>query len=333
MLKRVEKKFYVLFIGLFFVFACNIGTTAPAEPAFDATKAVLELEATSMALQLTQTTMDNQAKPSPTVAPTLVPPTAPAEVAPTTAPSATEAPAMSEDFDTWMKSASILLFEDMAGSTDRRRYVNQALNGMGLKYVDVNDALGDYKNQILSGGPGGKGWDLIISAKENRNEVQGEFYEYLNTAINNGSAVIIEEWNMGGIGGGKLSKVTGKCGVKFDKDWIAKEIDDHLIFPINGTNPIHHIPNSGISLTNPTIYWGSYPGSRMKLTPGSEAIPLWGLYPNTQNSALTAVSCVDGRLIIQTYSTHSFGEDRVIRMWENYIYNTLKARYDYLASQ
>ncbi len=334
MFRKVDKKFSILLIGLFFVFACNIGAPASTIPdsAFDATKVVMELEATAMALQLTQSAMSNQ--PAPPAAPTMaLPLQATAAIVPTMAIAPTEAPAMSEDFETWMRSASILLFEDMAGSTDRRRYVNQALNGMGLKYVDVNDALGDYKNQILSGGPGGRGWDLIISAKELRNEVQGEFYEYLNTAINNGSAVIIEEWNMGGIGGGKLSKVTGKCGVKFDKDWIAKEIDDHLIFPINGTNPIHHIPNSGISLTNPTRYWGLYPGSRMKLTPGSEAIPLWGLYPNTQNSALTAVSCVDGRLIIQTYSTHSYGEDRVIRMWENYIYNTLKARYDYLASQ
>lgn len=336
MLKRIDKKFYILLIGLFFVFACNIGTPS-AEPSFDATKAVLELEATSMALQLTQSTMDNQAKPPPTVAPTLVPalaqPTAPAQVAPTTAPPPTEAPAMSEDFDTWMKSASILLFEDMAGSIDRRRYVNQALNGMGLKYVDVNDALGNYKNQILSGGPGGKGWDLIISAKELRDGVQGEFYIYLYDALNQGSGVIIEEWQMDDIGGGKLSRITGKCGVALDKNWIEYDIEDHLIFPIDGTHPIHHTPNSGIALTNPTGYWiWTDLGDRMKLTPGSEATPLWGLYPNTKNSALTAVVCIEDRLIIQTYSTHSYGEDRVIRMWENYIYNTLKARYNYLAS-
>ena len=337
MFAKTDKKFYMLFIGLVFAFACSIGapaSTTPAEPAFDATKAILELEATSMALKLTQSAMDNQSAPPPTVAPTLAPPTAAVPVAPTLASTLVEVPAMSEDFETWMKSASILLFEDMAGSTDRRRYVSQALSGMDLKYVDVGDALGDYKNQILSGGPGGRGWDLIISAKELRDGVQGEFYVYLYDALNQGSGVIIEEWNMDDIGGGKLSRITSKCGVKLDKDWFESDIEDHVIFPIDGTHPVHHTPNSGVSLTNPTGYWiWTDLGDRMKLTPGSEATPLWGLYPNTQNSSLTAVACIDDRLIIQTYSTHSYGENRVIQIWENYIYNTLKARYDYLASQ
>ena len=331
-----NKKLFFILIGLIFVFACSLGAPAPAEPAFDATKAVLELEATAMALQLTQSAMNNQLAPpaAPPVAqqqPTVAPPVA---APPTVSVVNTQAPAMSEDFETWMKSASILLFEDMAGSVDRRRNINQALNGMGLRYTDVADALGNYKSEINSGGPGGKGWDLIISGKELREGVQGEFYVYLNDAINQGSAVIIEEWDMDDIGGGKLGRITGKCGVKLDRDWIGAPIEDHMIFPIDGTHPVHHTPNEGISLTNATGYWlGMDLGDRMKLTPGSEAIPLWGLYPNTHNSALTAVSCIEGRVIIQTYSTHSYGEDRVIRMWENYIYNTLQARYDYLASQ
>ena len=327
-----DKKIFFLLSGMIFVFACNLGTPTPTEPAFDATKAVLQLEATSMVLQLTQSAMGNQAAPP--AAPTSAPPPQATSIPPTAEIPPTSPPVMSEDFDTWMKSASILLFEDMSGAVDRRRYINQALNGMGLGYVDVADALGDYKNQILSGGPGGGGWDLIISGKELRDGVQGEFYDYLNTAINQGSAVIIEEWNMDGIGGGKLSRIMGKCGVEFERDWIGKPIEDHLIFPIDGTNPVHHTPNEGVALTNPTGYWlGMDLGDRMRLSPGSEAVPLWGLYPNTRNSALTAVSCVDGRVIIQTYSSHSYGEDRIIRMWQNYIYNTLKARYDYLASQ
>ncbi|MBT3320655.1 MAG: hypothetical protein HN392_00025 [Anaerolineae bacterium] len=331
---KINKKFFLLFIGLFFILACNIGTPTTSEaPAFDATKAILELEATSLALQLTQAAINNQSAP-PAVATAIPQAQATAAVAPTVATVPTEAPAMSEDFETWKNSASILLFEDMAGAMDRRRYVNQALNGMGLNYVDVADALGDYKNQILSGGPGGRGWDLIISAKEFREGVQGEFYVYLSDALNQGSAVIIEEWDMDDIGLGKLSRITGRCGVSLYKDWNEINTEAHVIFPIDGTHPVHHTPNSGISLTNPTGYWifGDL-GDQMKLSPGSEAEPLWGLYPNTKNKALTAVSCIEGRLIIQTYSTHSYGEDRVIRMWENYIYNTLKARYDYLASQ
>ena len=53
----MSKKVYIILIGVLFVFACNLGSpggAAPAAPAFDATKASLELEATAMILQLTQ---------------------------------------------------------------------------------------------------------------------------------------------------------------------------------------------------------------------------------------------------------------------------------------
>jgi len=87
---------------------------------------------------------------------------------PTVAPPSTEAPPVTEsppqsteaseaDFEEWMKSASILLYEDMAGYFDQTRYVKQALDGMGLSYVDVKDYSGRFKEQILTGGPGGKG--------------------------------------------------------------------------------------------------------------------------------------------------------------------------------
>ena len=331
MLAYFNKKIIFLLTGVFFIFACSLGTPAPAEPAFDATKVVLELEATSMALQLTQSAMNSQAA-QPTAAPVIAPTQVPAQQEPTTVPP-TAASSM-PPFNTWIKSASILLFEDMADSVDRRRVINQALSGMSLRYTDVSDALGNYKNEILSGGPDGNGWDLIISGKELRNGVQGEFYVYLNDAIGKGSGVIIEEWNMDDIGGGKLSLITSRCGVKLERDWIGKPIEDHLIFPVEGSDPVHHKPNEGIALTNPTGYWlGADLGDRMMLTAGSKAIPLWGLYPNSYNKALTAVKCIDGRLIIQTHSSHSYGESRIILMWQNYIYNTLKARYDYLAAQ
>ena len=116
---------FFLIIGLVFVFACTLGApapAAPAQPAIDSTKVVLELEATAMVLQMTQSALENQSA-APPAAPTQAPQQqATAAAPPTVAPPA--APAMSEDFDTWMKSASILLFEDMAGSTDRRRYIS-----------------------------------------------------------------------------------------------------------------------------------------------------------------------------------------------------------------
>ena len=324
---RFDKKMLFLLFGLLFVFACSLGTPAPVSeaPAFDATKASLELEATAMVLQLTQVAIENNQSAPAAAAATPVPQQA------TAAPSPAS-PAM-PNFDKWIKSANILLFEDMAGSVRVRRYISQALDGMGLTYTDVGDALGNYKNEINSGGPGGNGWDLIISGKELRTGVQGEFYVYLNAAINDGSSVIIEEWDMDSIGAGKISRVMSQCGVVFHRDWIQKPIEDHLLVPHSSDHRIHHKPNDGIALTNPSGFWlGTDLGDLMQLSPGSDAVPIWGLFKSTPNNYLTAVSCVDDRVIIQTYSTHSYGESRVIQMWENYIYNTLRARYDYLAT-
>jgi len=240
----------------------------------------------------------------------------------------TESLAPSVDFEEWMKSANILLYEDMVSVYTISRYVSEALNRMGLNYVDVGDAMGYYKEQLLSGGPGGAEWDLIISAKEARGDVQGEFYVYLNDALNAGSSVIIEEWQLDKIGLGKISTILGRCGVKYQDNWAYDPIDWRLLWPVDQTSPIHHQPNEGVALTNPIDYWPSSDlGDFMRLGPGSDAVPLWTARANETNNYLTAVSCLDGQLIIQTYSTHNYGYDRVIKMWENYIYNTLYTRY------
>ncbi len=333
-----KQRVAIIIAGLVFMLACSVGvaTPAPAVSSFDPTKAALELEATAMSLQLTQAALNNlqQAQPAPTqappqAAPTAVPPTA---VPPTVGPQPTATSSM-PPFETWIKDADILLFEDMAGSLDRRRYINQALDDMGLRYRDVSDALGYYKTEILSYGPDGTGWDLIISGKELRDGVQGEFYDYLSDALRDGSSVIIEEWNMDGIGGGKLSLITNRCGVSFQRDWFENNLEEHAVYQMDPANPIFHTPNNGIKLNTPTGYWILTDlGDIMRLSAGGDAVPLWGTDPNSKSDDLVAVSCIDGRLIIQTYSTHSYREDHVIRVWENYIYNTLKARYDYLAA-
>ncbi len=299
-----------------------------AQDAQTATQMAIDVQATVNAQQLTQAA---EASPTPTPTDTPEPPAEPAEDqdSPQTQPTFNEA-----DFETWMKSASILLYEDMAGDFSVTRYIKQALDAMGLRqHVDVKDAMGTFKNQLLSGGPGGQGWDLIISGKEMRTSIQGEFYVYINDALNLGSSVIIEEWDMDAIASGKISTVLARCGVQFHRDWLDDNIDRHLLYPVDGTHAIHHYPNEGVSLTNPSGYWiWTDLGDWMKLRPGSSAIPLWSARVNVRDSYLTAVTCLDGQLTIQSYSSHSYGQDRIMLMWQNYIYNALKTRYEYLAT-
>jgi len=40
--------------------------------------------------------------------------------------------------------------------------------------------------------------------------------------------------------------------------------------------------------------------------------------------------CLDGRLVWQTFSTHDYKDQDMISLWQNYIYNALQARYEYL---
>ena len=301
----------------------NAQTTQAAQ---DATQVALNVQATVNAQQATQNVQDSNTSPPPTQ-----PPPQPTQPQPTSVPPTSPPTSSLPDFETWMRSASILLYEDMSGDFTVFRYIKLALDGMSLQYTDVKDALGHYKNQLLSGGPGGQGWDLIISGKELRSNVSGEFYVYLNDALNQGSSVIIEEWDLDGIASGKVSTILSRCGVEFQRDWINEPLDKQLLSPINGSHPVHHIPNEGISLTNPSGYWMFTDlGDLLRLRPGSDAKLLWGARANVTDSYATAVSCLDGRLIIQTYSSHSYGQDRIVMMWQNYIYNTLKARYESL---
>lgn len=329
---------------LILLMACNLaGGVSQTDSGLGMTQTAVVLketmlaqQATQLALQATQTAAANV---PPTVAPSVAPPTPPVVSASPTVPQPTAIPPTAPPptaeggasslppFGDWKHTARILLFEDMAGEPSTGRYVLAALKDLGFPYVDVKDAAGRFKEELLSGS-----WDLIISAKEFRGPVSGEFYVYLNDALDAGSSVVIEEWQLDSIGAGKISAILNRCGVEFQADWTNPPTIDQVLTPVSTDSPIFHRPYNGkdIQLTNPTnFWWGDY-GDLMKLTSGSQAVPLWTAGTNTTTSYLVAVSCLNDRLIIQTYSTHSYGRDRVVHMWANYIFNALKARYQYL---
>ena len=296
-----------------------------------------ELTQVAAAVQSTLTASEPTAAP-PTTAPTAAPTEAPqpTPVPPTAAPTAAapDQPTAPEAFEDWMGSAHILLYEDMAGVYNTTRYVQEALDNLGLEYVDVKDAVGHFKEQLLGGGPGGEGWDLIISAKEARGLVKGEIYVYLNDSLQDGSSLIVEEWEMDDIVRGKIAGLLNQCDVEFQEDWNFVPPKNQLLWQVDGSLPIHHTPNESIKLTGATGYWPTADlGDFMRLAPGSEAEPLWTSYVKGTDNNLTAVSCLDNRLILQTYSTHSYAKNQVVRMWENYIYHALQARYQTLNGQ
>lgn len=279
----------------------------------------LAQQATQQAQQAAQLSQATPTSPPATIAP---PPTnPPSEVPPTSPPPPTEIPpSPTPDFEAMMKSAKILLFEDMAGLYEPR-YIRSALDMMGLPYVDVGDASGNFKNQLLSG----TDWDLIIVGAESRVKIQGEFFVYINDALKNGSSVIIEIWALDEIASGKINTITTQCGIKFQKDWWEPESPS--LWPLAPEHPVFHEPNEGMSLVHFVPYWSGDAGDLIEMMPGGKATLLVGNIATEKYRYGTVASCLDGRLIIQTFSSHNYRQEDVTRLWQNYIYNTLRSRF------
>jgi hypothetical protein len=256
---------------------------------------------------------------------------------PTTTPQPTEAPPTEQpptaapvDFDGMMEDANILLYENIV-KEPQPRYIMQALDNLGLSNntVDTKDAAGNFKAQLLSG----TDWDLVIVGVEARSSVQGEFFDYFNEQVNKGTGLILEHWNLDDIGGAKATSFLSHCGVKVQSDWYDPPLGSRSIWWLYGEHPVFHEPNKGMSLVNFNPYWSGDAGDLLKIIPGSDATMLAGTYAQEKSSYGVLAICHDNRVIIQTYSSHDYRQDDVVRLWENYIYNALRAHFEYELSQ
>ena len=221
-----------------------------------------------------------------------------------------------------IKSAKILLFEDMAG-TGELELIQEALDLGSFTYKDDGSAQGWLKDDLLSTTK----WDLIIAASEYRAKIQGEFFVYLMEHINRGTAVIIEHWALDELSFGKVAPILAKCGVAFQRDWFfpLDTIPQLSVWPLVADHPVFQEPNSGISLRNFNNFWfeDEDKGDLLKLTGSGDATMLAGTIATSKSDHGTLVTCLKGRMIIQTFSTHEYNRSDITRLWQNYIHYTL----------
>lgn len=325
-----------ILLAVLLLSSCGLlsGANAPQDD-LQATISHLEAQTTIQALQ---STIDAQK-----AAPTSIPvhqPAPPAQQAAVTQlvplPAAVESPLPpmpepnTDTLEERMKSARILLYEDMIGQPKVRRYVKETLEKMGLPYEDMGSAIGRLKERLVFGASAGEPWDLIIVAAEDRNAPQptGEYFEYIQANMDRGSSVVLETWMLDRISEGKAKPLLDMCGVGITNYTGAYLSDmDMVLWPINS-----HIlltePNNYPKLTKPIFFWKPADlGDLMELTGTGDAQLLIGRKSsdNTKYGVLT--SCIDGRLIIQTFSSHSYYLEAMEAVWENYIYNALKVRF------
>lgn len=290
--------------------ACNLtGENATLPPPVDTTKVALEFQATQMSLQLTQAALEAQQAaaqpptpipPSPTAPPTEIPPT---PILPTQEP----------DIDTLIKNAKILLYEDTHWIG---LWVQDALDGMGLKYSQMGDRQGDFLGALNSGTQ----WNLIIIASEHRSGVQGEFWDaILPRVVENKTALIVEMWYLNRIANGRIKPLLTQCGIEYQRDWAYAE----SIYFLDSNHPVFSEPNEGFSLINYDPYWDDA-GDLIRLLPGSDATLLAGTFQKRKSDYGVMASCFDGRVIIQTFCNHDFHRADITQLWQNYVYYTLK---------
>jgi len=347
---KILLSFFLMIVFLLSISACNF--IAPDEEetdetALNETLVALSVEQTLAAqnddqanatiaaqqatIQAQSAQATAQAQQPPPAQPTIPAPQVTQEVVIPTQPAPPPAPPAG-NFNEQMKSAQILLFEDVVSDPSKSRYVKQTLDSMGLRYKDDGNAIGWLKNDLLSGSPTGQPWDLVILAIEERGNVSGEYFEYLQDVLNNGSAVILEAWHLDAISQGKVSPILIKCGVQV-YPYYPKSMDltDVVLYPYSAasSHPIMNDPNRGLSFTKSLTTWlfSGDLGSLMALTGKGDAVFLLGRSPKNEAKDAALATCMGGQLILQTFSSHSYSYNTLYPMWENYITNALRWRF------
>ncbi|MDO9303353.1 MAG: hypothetical protein Q7T89_18330 [Anaerolineales bacterium] len=301
---------FLLFVVLF-ILACglSVAPNTSSPPAFDPTKAALELQATSMSLQLTQAALNSQpsAQPtSPPPEPTISQPDAPTQVQPT--PTA--------DVEARIRSANVLVYEN----TDEYgigMWIQDALDGMGIKYTQTGSYSGHFMEYLNSGAK----YDLIIVGAEAKDRISGEFWDVINTRLTRDKvALIVEVWYLDTESSGPISKILSGCGIRYQKDYSLAD----SIYWWDPTHPIFNEPNTVLPLLHYNRYWQNQTGDQIRLGGSGDAELLAGLAAKKSNQEGVLATCYDGRVIIQTFSDHDYDQADILPLWENYIHYTLK---------
>jgi len=244
-------------------------------------------------------------------------------------PSMTDPPMIVEDpDDRLLKSARILLFEDMSASR-HIRYVKEALDREGYFYQDVGSAKGWFKTMLLSGVE----WDLVIAAAEARRDFGGELFEFIDDRVANGAGAIIEYWDLDSAPMGKVKPLLDRCGVTFQSDWY--EPDMRVFFWLMPDHPVLHQPNQiPNNLRNVEPLWPGDIGDLLEIKyQGGEQMGdaeiLAGTSPLWKTDHATLISCLGGRMIWQSFNSHEYQMEDVVNLWQNYIYQSLKSHFAY----
>jgi hypothetical protein len=274
------------------------------------------LEGTQAALALTQTALSNLPAQSP-VAPT-------ARQAATATQEQQPPPTEEQDIQTLIDSSNILVYEDITDDPYYVPYVLRALKSVGGHHEYVADAMGTLMDKLDSGTQ----WDLIIVAAEMHRAISGDYWTALKDQVDDNVALVAEVWYLDQISDGKIGPFLSECGVKVQADWQRDDYFnpiDYGMYWADPSSPVFNTPNQvsrfKSSLTEPA--WFGDVGDFLEVTDSSKAEILASRAQGNDSNYGLITSCMDGRVILQTFCSHDYPTNDMVALWENYINYTL----------
>lgn len=335
---------YLLRIGVISVIigsllaSCDMLPTGGGED-LESTRVAIAIQQTGLAMQQTQAAQPEQVETEIEVQPTYTPyPTYTAQIveepSPTPEPVVVNEPTPTQEvvstisFEDWLEDVNILLYDDMFGEGEPL-VIENALDGLGLgsNTTNVRDAMGDFLSNMNSA----VNWDLIIVAAESRDSISGEYFDVIADQIDRESSFIFEVWYIDDIIHGRIQPVFQRCGITFHRDWQRAwnaNLNDYLVYLLEPGDPLFSEPNIISMLIPYDVLWWGDAGDMLELIPGSDAVLMAGAQSKEHNSYGLIAECLDGQMIWQTFSTHDYKDQDMINLWQNYIYNTLRARFE-----
>lgn len=341
-----------------FAFVLLISACIPAQPAVPAADTQLTLQAlqnTQIALALQQTAIAGNPptaspkelpeEPSPTpivvVATQPEPPTAEPTVTETEVLLPTETPTpiptqtpdtaeLTRQFEARILSANVLVYDEPDAQGRLVPRLSKALDGMrfsGGNVVNTNNYLGNFDRLLRNGG-----WDLVVMAVENRDRTElgslGVLDGIMNH-VNSGGALIVETWNLDEDQSALGQFMLDICGAHVEKDWhhATGNYLDYYIPALMSGSPVFSTPNTVAMPLQPSIFWPGDAGDLIRIDPNGHNHILAGLLSNDPNNYGLLTSCQDGRMILQTFSTHDYSLYDTVRLWQNMIHYTLSNKF------
>jgi len=216
------------------------------------------------------------------------------------------------------------------------RYVAAALERLGFRrgdnFVDVGDAQGRLLDRMLGGtAPNGEPWDLIIIANEMYDDViAGEFFSAIESTLASGDTrVILEHYALDDMRYGTVKPLLLRCGVDV-REWNSGSANDLNLFITDQNHPSVNelVKITGFRVADTWSRSSDIGDLMFKTTTGNaniilETRPLVG--DDTQYGAL--VECIDGKLLLQTTSTHNYLDESMVSLWANNIHYMLRKKH------